>query len=344
MWSWRSSAKLKPSSRLRKMKKPKPRNKASLKSSKTSSPPPLFSPSPHPQNPSPGSYRMTGRGSRSSSSLLPTNKKNKSRKRTRRKIIKPDMKAGRPIPKTIGRKIKTNSHDNIVKKPQRILRKKLSTRKSIPARRNQTKRYNMNLSPNMLRRSKRRKELKTKSEEAKIYKFSLLEMTHSTRMKSTLEGEMLVSILKKQDRNFKIMTLLFSKVLPILSIKLSSWPDSWPKTTPNSSKSTSLRQLKLEFQAKRHKKCKLEAPSESSWVLNLTNFPSNTWAISRSTKNRLKKKSTGKNLKLLKNTRKSQRTGLRGTKGTETKEDSRSGGGRTMAMTTTGVSDDNLYY
>ena len=246
------------------MKKPKPRNKASLKSSKTSSPPPLFSPSPHPQNPSPGSYRMTGRGSRSSSSLLPTNKKNKSRKRTRRKIIKPDLKVGRPIPETIGRKIKTNSHDNIVKKPQRILRKKLSTRKSIPARRNQTKRYNTNQSPNMLRRSKRRKELKTKSEEAKIYKFSLLEMTHSTRMKSTLEGEMLASILKKQNRNFKIMTLLFSRVLLILSIKLSSWPDSWPKTTPNSSKSTSLRQLKLEFQAKRHKKCKLEAPSELS--------------------------------------------------------------------------------
>ena len=166
---WRSTAKLKPSSKLRKTKKPKPRKKASLKSSRTSSPLPSPSPSLHPQNPSPGLYRMIGRGSKSSSSLPLTNKKNKSRKRTRRKIIKPDMRAGRPIPKTISRKIKTNSHDNIVKKHQRILRKKLGTRKSIPARRNQTKRYNMNRSLNTLRRSKRRKELKMESEEARIF-------------------------------------------------------------------------------------------------------------------------------------------------------------------------------
>ena len=174
------------------------------------------------------------------------------------------MKAGRPIPKTIGRKIKTNSHGNIVKKLQRILRKKLSTRKSIPARRNQPKRYNMSRSPNMLRRSKRRKELKTKSEEVRRYKYSLLEMTHNLRMKSTSEEEMSASILKKQERSFRISTSLFSRVLPIMSIKLSSLPDSWPKTTPNSSKSTFLRQLKLGFQAKRHKRCKLEAPSELS--------------------------------------------------------------------------------
>ena len=166
---WRSLAKSKPSAKLRKMKKLKPRKKASLKSSRISSPLPSPSPSPRPPNPSPGSYKTIGRGLRLSNSLPPTNKKNKLRKRIRRKKIKPNMKSGRPIPKTISRKIKTNSHDNIVKKHQRILRKKLGTRKSIPARRNQTKRYNMNRSLNTLRRSKRRKELKMESEEARIF-------------------------------------------------------------------------------------------------------------------------------------------------------------------------------